>query len=215
MGRGMSGGSGMGGGSGQSINVVSTEDVWTYRHNQNNEPFVDAINTGIRTIQDDFPSLMDSLNTVDAAELGGRDKNHILGFYAPGQKQLAINQNFTNIDKMNATMDEATRQGYHPSRGNKTGTEAVTLHEAGHALTDHVAGKMGKDFDKAAADIVHTAMKNVKFKGGSEKFARQISGYAKKNYAECIAEAVADYYCNGSKASSSSKAIMSELRKYK
>ena len=44
--------------------------------------------------------------------------------------------------------------------------------------------------------------------------AKQISGYAQKNYAECVAEAVADYYCNGKKASKASRLIMDELRAY-
>lgn len=34
-----------------------------------------------------------------------------------------------------------------------------------------------------------------------------------ENNAKCIAEAVADFYCNGSKARKESKAIMSELKR--
>ena len=128
--------------------------------------------------------------------------------------QINDNSCYAYIDKMNQVMDDAHKAGYHPSRGNKTGTEAVALHESGHALTDHVAGKMGTDFDSAAKRIVQDAIKNNSVKGGSAKFAASISGYAKKNYAECIAEAVADHYCNGNKASAASKMIFAELRKY-
>lgn len=49
---------------------------------------------------------------------------------------------------------------------------------------------------------------------GTKAWAGKISGYAQDSWAECVAEAVSDYYCNGSKAHANSKAIMAELRKY-
>ncbi len=45
------------------------------------------------------------------------------------------------------------------------------------------------------------------------KIANAISGYAKENNAECIAEATADVYCNGRKAKTESKAIVKALKK--
>lgn len=39
-----------------------------------------------------------------------------------------------------------------------------------------------------------------------------ISKYARSNYSETIAEASADVFCNGSKASKASRAIMSEVK---
>lgn len=211
---GSSGGASLGGSSGKPINIVSETDVWSYRHNQNNEPFVDAINSGVREVQDDFPDIMQSVNAVNAAELGGADKEGTLGFY--GQGRVALNENYTDIDKMNGTYDLAVASGYHPSRGNKTGTEAVAIHEMGHALTEHLAPKVGaNDLDGAAQIIVNNAYKASKGKGGTKAWAGAISGYAKESFAECIAEAVADWYCNGNKASSNSKAIMTELKKYR
>lgn len=47
----------------------------------------------------------------------------------------------------------------------------------------------------------------------SMKMASNISGYAKSSYAECVAEAVADVYCNGSKARVESRAIVNEINK--
>ena len=44
--------------------------------------------------------------------------------------------------------------------------------------------------------------------------AAKISGYAKTNYAECVAEAFADVYCNGKNAKKESRAVVSELNKY-
>lgn len=213
---GRGGSSGMNGGSGIRINVRGTEDVWSYRHNPNNEPFVDSINAGARKMQEDFKDLMETVEHVDVAELGGKDRSEILGFYDPSEKTVALNQNFTDVDKMNKVYDSCTKTGFHPSRGDLTGTEAVTLHEMGHALTDHVAKKLGlPGLDAAAKKIFEDAYRAAKGKGRFQGWAGQISGYAKKNYAEAIAEACADYYCNGSKAHPNSIAIMNELRKYR
>ena len=211
-----SGGPSLGGGSGENVNIKSQTDIWTYRHRQNNEPFVDAINTGVRTIQNDFPDVMDTVSSVNAAKLGGSDNQHTLGFYSPSDKSLGMNTNFTDIDKMNRVYDRSVSSKFHPSRGNKTGTEAVALHEMGHALTDHIGKKIGAaDLDDAAKRIVDNAYKASGGKGGTKKWAGLISKYAQQNNAECIAEAVADFYCNGNKATNQSKAIMAELRKYK
>lgn len=202
-------------GSGKSINIKNETDVWSYRHQSGNEPFVDAINSSVRDIADDFPGLMSDVREVNSAELGGADKTQTLGFYGNGR--VALNENYTNVDKMNNVYDRAVADGYHPGRGDKSGTEAVTYHEMGHALTDHVAKQMGaKDLDAAAKTIVDNAYKSTGGKGAAKQsWAKQISGYAKENYAECVAEAVADWYCNGNKANANSKAIMNELRKYK
>ena len=214
MGKGSAGGGeSLGGGSAENINIVSQTDVWTFRHRQKNEAFVDSMNDSVRTVQEDFPGLMDDVKEVNSAVLGGADKQNTLGFYGNGQ--LALNSNYTNVDKMNKVYDEAVKEGYPPGRGNKNGTEAVTFHELGHAVTDHVKDKVGaKDIDGAAKIIVDNAYKNANGRGGTKAWAGKISGYAQKNNAECIAEAVADWYCNGNKASKQSKSIMAELKKY-
>lgn len=124
-----------------------------------------------------------------------------------------MNARFTDVDKMNSVMD--SQVGFHPSRGTKTGTEAVAIHEAGHALTDKLAANNGySDLHAFSADIVKKAYKKSSMKGGNRGFAKTISQYATKNYAECVAEAVTDWYCNGNKAANASKLIMAELKKY-
>lgn len=116
---------------------------------------------------------------------------------------------------MNYVYDKATEAGYHPSRGDKSGTQAVAYHEMGHALTDNLVGKMGvRDLDKAAERVVKRAYTQTKGKGGTKAWAGNISGYAQESYSECVAEAVADYYCNGRNAKTESKAIMSSIRYY-
>lgn len=220
MGRGRSKSEGaLGGASGKPINIKSQTDVWTYRHNPNNEPFVDSINGSVRDISNDFPGIMNDINVVNSAELGGADKVNTLGFYSSDQKSVSLNENYTNINKMNAIYDQSVKENYHPSRGSKNGTEAVTYHEMGHALTDYAGKKFGaKNIDDAAKKIVDDAYRNSKGRNtasGTKAWARKISGYATESNAECIAEAVCDWYCNGSKAKAQSKAIMTELMKYK
>lgn len=209
-----SGGESLGGGSGQVINIVNSVDVWSYRHNQNNEPFVDAINTSVRAIENDFPGIMsETVNSVDATEFGGNDRYNTLGCWG-SDGVLSMNRNYTNIDKMNAVYDNTVKSGYHPSRGDKSGTEAVTFHEMGHAVTDHVAKNgWGKDIDDASKTIVDYAYSRINGKGGTKAAAGKISKYAQKNNAECVAEAFADYYCNGSKAKRFSKAIVDEAKR--
>ena len=209
-------GESLGKGSGGSVNIVSETDVWTFRHDSDNAEFVDAINTSVSVIQGDFNDVMQTVNQVSAAELDGVDKSSTLGYWDPSSKTLALNDNYVDIDKMNSVYDAATKSGFHPSRGNKTGTEAVAFHEMGHALTDHIAKKMGvPNLDTASQKIVDAAYKAMKGTGGTKAWAGKISGYAQESYAECVAEAVADYYCNGDKASAQSKAIMKQLQKYK
>lgn len=198
------------GGKDKDIKILSAEDVWSYRHRQKNERYVDAINSGVRTIADDFPNVMNDVNTVDTATFGGRDGGSVLGVWSPADKQLAIAKKYTDVDRMDRVYDSGG--DFHPSRGNKTAVEAVTLHEMGHALTDHLAAKTGKDFDGVAKDIVTNAYKNSGARRSMRSWARGISGYATDSNAECIAEAVSDWYCNGSNANSASKAIMKELR---
>lgn len=179
-------------------------------------PIVDAMNEGVRRIQNDFPDLMDDVNYVMASTMLGAAANNVLGYYDRTSKTVALNTNYTDIDKMNAVYDRSTQQGWHPSRGNLSGTEAVALHETGHALTHYVAQKMGHgDMDLAAAQLVKTAYNASGAKGGNYKWGKAISDYAVTKYTETVAEAVSDYYCNGSKAAEASKAIMNEIFKYK
>lgn len=205
------GGESLGDGGGKSVNIKSETDVWSYRHNPDNAPYVDDINGAVRDMENDFPGLMDSVQKVNTVEMGGTDKLNTLGIYGNGR--VGINSNYTNVDKMNAIYDKAGKD--HPSRGDKSAVEAVTYHEMGHALTDAIKGKVGaKNLDESSKTVVEAAYKATKGKGGTKAWAGKISGYAQDSWAECVAEAVSDFYCNGSKAHANSKAIMAELRKY-
>ena len=212
-GRGSSGGAGGGlpmSKRGLSRSSIAKEvDVWSYRHKKDNQPFVDSMNTAARNIQKDFPGIMEDVREVNAGTLKGAAARNVLGYYGDGR--VALNTNYTDVKKMNDTYDAAVKSGYHPSRGSKTGTEAVMYHEMGHAVSDHIAKKQKwGNLDNASKKIVDEA----RGKSDAKTVANKISGYAKESYAECVAEAFADYYCNGSKATKESKAIVKTAKKY-
>ena len=91
--------------------------------------------------------------------------------------------------------------------------EAVVSHELGHGINGLIAESMGMSLDKSAERIVNEAMKNSGHRD-TKTFQSKISGYAKYNHAETVAEAMSDYYCNGRKASKESKAIQKVVDKY-
>nr|DAZ78310.1 MAG TPA: Lethal factor [Caudoviricetes sp.] len=126
---------------------------------------------------------------------------------------IAVNNKYANSVKMNRAYDQCVQSGYHPSRGRKTGMQAVMAHEIWHQLNDMIGSKMGVNLHEAANRIVKEATKLTKHKSGA-RLASKISGYAKSSPAEAIAEAVADVYCNGKKARSESRAISNIVRKY-
>ena len=126
---------------------------------------------------------------------------------------IAINSEYLDSKTMNEAYKMCVESGFHPSSGSKSGMEAVTSHELGHALNDMIGAKMGMDIDASATRIVNEAMKGTKHKT-TDAFSSKISGYAQKSHAETVAEAISDCYCNGKKAKSESKAIKKVVDKY-
>ncbi len=136
--------------------------------------------------------------------------------YYDSNGNLAMNQAYFNNAKITKSYDQSVQNKFHPDRGEKSAMEAVAAHEMGHRLADvasqKATGKSSFTDGKTEERIVKNAAKAIKA-NGARGVADQISGYAKTSYSECIAEAVADVYCNGSKASRASRAVVSELKK--
>ena len=131
--------------------------------------------------------------------------------YYDSNGNIAMNDRYMNAVGMNSAYDAAVKSGFHPSRGSKSGVQAVASHEYGHALTDACASKLGaRDIESAARKIVERARKKTKHKTNMS-FAKNISGYAQYNFAECVAESVSDWYCNGSSAKAESRAVMAVI----
>ena len=143
------------------------------------------------------------------AEVTGKDSTVMA--YSDGT-DIGFNSKYFNGVNMEGAYKACVDSGFHPSNGNKTAIQAVASHEYGHVLTEQAAKKLGAaDMYDAAEIIVNRATAATKHRG-SISFAKKISGYAGRSNAECVAEAIADVYCNGRKASTESKAIYKELK---
>ena len=191
-------------------NITGTTSLISEREGNSSE--VDGTLAVLRDVGEQYGV---DVSDVQLATIKGKDSNTLAYYDADGN--LAVNKAYFDNDKMNEAMDKSYESGYHPSRGNKTGLEAVVAHEMGHRLADVIGERTGKGqwaIDQVSTEIVTNAARASGHKGGLEAFRSQISGYGKSNNAEAVAEAFADVYCNGGNASNASKAIVNELNKY-
>lgn len=216
-GRGTSSGN-LGKKSGIPMKYEKYADIWSYRHNKKNEVFVDNVNQTLREMGETFTELNSVINDVYIAKMSGKNSRSVMAFWGLNG-ELGINKHFGNVDKMAKSYANDVKQGWHPSNGNKTAEQAVIAHELGHSLTTLAQQKTGaKSFDDVAHRIMKDSQKILNKQAGKRKYqgtkkiANAISGYAKENNAECIAEATADVYCNGKKAKTESKAIVKALK---
>lgn len=207
-GRGASSG-GFAGGGISGNDIVSTTSLISARERYESE--VDMTLSVLRDVQKQYGV---DVSDVQLATLKGRG-NRALAYYDNGGN-LAVNKNFFNSEKMDKVMDKSIAQGFHPPRGNKSGIEAVAAHEMGHRLTEEAGVRAGLgawQLDKVASRIVRDARKESGAKTVSA-LRKKISGYATQDNAEAVAEAFADVYCNGKKASKASRAVVNALNKY-
>lgn len=210
----MAKGSSKGGGGGGDIDkskVLAEEDMISARQSGNNQVATDQVLATSKAMHKQYGVDSEVGQFLIAKMSRG---SRVLGYY--DGKNIAINEKYMDAKKMTQSYDACVDSGYHPGRGNKTGIEAVTAHEFGHALTDAAARKIGGvDLHGAADMIVAKAMKaNSPTRKAMTDFGSKISGYAKKNTAETISEAVADVYCNGAKANRTSKSVVRALKSY-
>ena len=203
-----SGGSGWTGGNStlNPADIVSTTSLVSAREGQQQE--VDETLQAFRDVANEYGYI---INDIEIATLKG-DGASKLAYY--DGSNIAINKSYFDKAKMESVYADCVKNGFHPSQGNKTALQAVASHELGHALTDAVGSKMGAIKGDTANAILKEAKKQGKFTGTVADMAGKISGYAKYNPRECIAEAFADVYCNGTKARKESQSIVNVMNKY-
>jgi len=206
MGRGSSGANLGSGGGVNPANIKNERDLVSEREGQ--QAAVDEVLAVARDIHNEYGV---DVGQFMIADIGGKDARTMA--YSDGDN-IGFNSRYFDGDTMRSAYDDCVKSGFHPSRGNKTAIEAVASHEYGHVLTEKVAQKLGisgpYSMDDAAKTIVDRAVKTTSHRG-SVSFAKKISGYAKKSNAECVAEAVADVFCNGRNARAESRAIVSTM----
>lgn len=191
-------------------NIVSTTSLISAREGSQRE--VDQTLTVLRDVEKRYGVVVED---AEIATLKGAGKRVMAYYDAEGN--LAINKSYFDAAKMDAAYDGCVASGFHPSRGNKTGIEAVTAHEMGHRLTDAIGEKTGRGkwaIDSVANDVVKQAARNAGYGRNTRQFISKISGYAKQDNAEALAEAFADVYCNGARASRESRAIVDVMNGY-
>lgn len=204
--RGGRGGGGGGGGGGESIYVKNQTDLVSRRETE--QKLVDDTLRPAQYVYDEYGVVV---NDFQVNELGGKGSRTTMAYH-DSDGNIAFNKLYWNEQKINGAYDDGVLAGFHPPRGNKSGTEATAAHELGHALNRAAALRSGGTMEGAANDIVTAAARKMGVR--YTDVAKRISGYAKKNAKETIAEAFADVYCNGKNAQAASKAVMSELNAY-
>ena len=203
-----SGGEGWSGGGGGDITIINTTSLVSAREGQQLE--VDETLQTFKDMHEEYGYVVDDL---EIATLSSKDAS-VMAYY--DGSNIAFNETYFDKAKMETAYARCVKDGFHPSQGNKTALQAVASHEIGHALTDKAIAKMGSKLGKqdGAEAILKEAQKSIGHKGKLASMAGKISGYAKESARECIAEAVADVYCNGKNAHKESQAIVNVMNKY-
>lgn len=202
------------GGRGSSSNINSGEGMLGRSSStmiKSSTPIGTAIAQGAGLYANEIQNARDAMeveygNIISKANLSiAKMKGDALG--ASDGQTVYMNDKFVKNNNMTQAMKASADSGFHPKIGNKTGAEAVTAHELGHFLSAQATTKAGI----TEREIVARAGKTLGVK--TNNVASLISQYARYNYAETIAEASQDVFCNGKGASKASIAIMSEIKK--
>jgi hypothetical protein len=199
------GGGRMGGGRGlKESDILSRTSLVSDRENY------DVSNDILGAVKDVYDEYGLQLDDMHIATL--KPSANAIAYYDGAN--IGWNKTFMSEKQLNASYADCVKAGFHPSNGNRSPAEAVAYHELGHALSDAVGRKMGVyNIDSASTRIVTEARKYTKHKGVVQ-MASKISGYATHSNAEAVAEAFADWKCNGSKARAESKAIVKVVDGY-
>lgn len=205
-GRGSSSGGFGGGGSGlSSADILETSSFVSERGN-----YPETVDEALQVFKDVNDEYGFVINDIEMAKL--KSGANAIAYY--DGSNIGWNETFMNKQTLEKSYADCVKQGFHPSKGNKTAVQAVASHELGHALSAEVGKKMGgKNIDQASSQILKEAKKQT----GNNKMAdmaRKISGYATHSPAETIAEAFSDVYCNGKKAHKESIAIVNVMNSY-
>lgn len=178
---------------------------------KSSHPLTDEISTGGGGFANEIMNTRDAFEREYGPAVKGMNLHvgtfsdpSVLGAY--GGNTLYMNERYVKNANLTEAMKRGADSGFHPGIGNKTGAEAVASHEIGHRLGEIAARKAGI----SERELVGRAATKVGIK--TENMAGHISKYARSNYSETIAEASADVFCNGKKASRASKAIMKEVK---
>lgn len=174
-------------------------------------PIGEAIANGAGLYANEIQNARDAMereygNIVSRASLAIADMGNSRALGASDGYTVYMSDKYVKNNNMTQAMKDAEKSGFHPKIGKKTGAEVVTAHEMGHYLAQQAMNRA----KISERQIVERASKKIGVKVNN--MAGLISEYARYNYAETIAEASADVFANGRRASKASRAIMSEIK---
>lgn len=175
-------------------------------------PIGEAISNGLGLFANEIQQTRDNLE-ITYGSLVSNSKLYIsdMGADVLGMSDgngVHLNSLYASNTKMTEAMKDAEKSGFHPKLGGRTGAEAVTAHELGHHIARQIEARTGVSQER----MVEIAGKRLGLK--KESVAVNISEYARYNYHETIAESFADVYCNGTKASKASRAVVDVVKSY-
>lgn len=200
---------GGGGGSGGKITIYSETDMMSARKkNDVTRKAAEQVYQVAIDIEREY-----NYGLRGAVQVSDIGRSNALAYY-DSKGNVGVNKKYFDADKMNEAYARCVAAGFHPSNGNKTGMEAVIAHEYGHALTEAAIAKTASFGLHGAADVIVREARALTNHKTDASFREAISGYAKKNSAEAVAEAFADHFCNGDKAKAESKTLVQTLLKY-
>lgn len=190
------------------------------RHNIDIDKSVQALDfesvkeglTGVEKVINEFPQAQDSIFRIST------DKHGVMSATYDG----IINFNPIYYKEREKAVYASRSTGFHPKGNDVVSTGS---HEMGHILEKAIIDKSGGGaFGKIAwadctyakailKDAQKSAKKTAAGKGKrNAELVSEISGYAKTNASECLAEAVADYILNGDNAAVLSREIWKILK---
>jgi len=190
-------------------NRISEDDIleevsMMSNRNPENQKEIDEVLSVMRNIYDEYQIAAGDLVIATMK----KSKDSVAGYHKPSDGTIGINKTYLDSESCTKAYDASIKKGYHPSRGNRTGLEAIAAHEIGHRIARVIA----ENQNIRQLSILQQAIKQTNYHS-IEDMAKSISGYARKNHHETIAEAFTDVYCNGNNASAASIAIVNTLKK--
>lgn len=230
---------GRGGGSGRGNSALDTKDVGELRQYMQDHYSVtvhasaDKVEFGVlRSVAAELESLMKEFPqaTFGIHELNGSENRSNAYASASLYGKLQLNpQMMGDQAKLDQSYEHDVRVKWHPD-----GTSSIHIasHEIGHLLEGAMVFKNIRQADyygtldrisawnkhrfatKVVSEAARAAKKTAAGKGlSNDQLVAQISRYATKNRSEALAEAVADYRANGSRAKPLSQEIWKILKR--
>lgn len=181
---------------------------------------VQHVATVVDQLAKDFPQAVDVIRKLQA--YGTKGSSYACASYGG---TIMLGDWFKDYQKLKRHYAYDQKVGFHPS-GNYNPVEGIVAHETGHLLERALIKKAGKDGywgimawngSEESGRIIKQACKDAKkMSDGKGKknqdLKSEVSRYGLKNYSECLAECVSDYYSNGSKAKPLSRAVWNLLK---